>query len=155
MRGYAENLVYDPDWSIHGLLATKNSDDTYSFYFKSMPNIKIYTSKKNKLDNIGIIDNCGKLNKTLGATFGYIDFEKNPDESVFFNLSNNELSPIYYGDFNYILCPSDQNLFVEPNSNDDNNYKALIIHPIFKSQPKTWIIIKRNFNTIFPGYPDP
>ncbi len=75
----------------------------------------------------------------------------NDQNLVFKNNKTKETSPSYpAGSYLYPTSPEDIML----TANDPNNNQYIILQPIFASQPKVWLLIKRDFETPFPGLTD-
>lgn len=128
------------------------SDSTYDVYINE-PDQKIQRTwiYHTKPCDINSMDGA-YLNKiVIGTVFFYTDEKNYPDEFIFFNKKTKEVYQVYpYFDTIYpeqadIMATTESHNLVNPIP------RYIILSPIFKSQPKVWIIIQRNFKTSFPG----
>ena len=88
------------------------------------------------------ITSCAKAESILLAS------RNNNNSIVYQNAQTNEISKPY-ADQAYVYSHQHENIFVS--ANDPNYVKYIVIQPIFKSSPKVWILIQRDFDIPFPG----
>ena len=143
---------YDPKTS--DLQFSERSDGTYDVYLeipsKHIPKAWIYHSRMMTFFGVG----SEYINSILvGNIFSYEIPSKISTEMiydvVYLNLRDLAVSPVYPDNQN-TLYPQNYSLLISPN----NLYSAqyLILQPIFVSQPKVWILIKRDsMARLFPG----
>jgi hypothetical protein len=121
---------------------SNNNNGTYNFTFKKYPQF-LYQTREQDLDAFALL-HCNDDPNLLGASFAYISSKTKLHfyDNVFFNTKTNEVS-YTYTDINSICSPQHEIM-----ADADNQYAPHVIffHPIFKSQPKTWIIVPRKFN---------
>jgi hypothetical protein len=122
-------------------------DDTYQVYlnYPSLPHTLIYHTQPVDLERL----NFGICNSSHYCKAFYFYYVNNRSEIVFLNNKGAEASNPY-SDMFYIFQDK-YNILASPN--DNNNLDFIIVQPVFKSQPKVWILILREFKTIFIGYP--
>ena len=139
---------YNPKTS--DLQFSERVDGTYNVYLeipsKHIPKIWIYHSKPAAFYGAGDV----YINSILiGAVFSYKDDKKYPQEIVYLNVNDHEVSTLYSDTADDKLYPKNHPLMLTPNYYNDVRY--LILQPIFPNQPKVWILIKRDYSTPFPG----
>jgi hypothetical protein len=125
---------------------SKNTNGTYNFYLKSFPDILLYQTPSYDLHGFSETI-CGKGNQNItGGVFNYATKKEGNliFDTVFLNKKTKEISAVYPGVGSNFKCPSEHEIMADA----DNQYAPHVIffHPIFKSQPKTWIIVPRKFN---------
>ena len=127
---------------------SKNIDGTYKVYLKSYPIIELYKTKQYDLEEFSRTLCLGNDNMT-GGFFSYRlpgigNFKY---ETVFLNKKTKDVSPVYSGiEF---LCPPQHEIMADADLS--NKTSPVFLHPIFPSQPKSWIMIARHFQVEFPG----
>lgn len=139
-----------PDYITKDLKVKLQKNDTYDVYYvASEKPVFLYHTQPADLQMIDFNPSCNAIHAPpfRSANFLYKDFKKHPQEMVFISKKTSEPSSVYP----YIAykCPNNYNIIA--NVNYSNAPQFVVIQPIFKSQPKVWVIIPRNFKNIFPG----
>jgi hypothetical protein len=114
--------------------------------------INIYITEKGDLSDFEL-EACSQ--QLWMIEFSYAQSSYLPT-AVFYNKNDNHFSLPYPNsqDQDSYLCPENKNFFIS--ADDANALHFLILQPVFKNQPKVWILVKRNFNISFllPTEPD-
>ena len=124
----------------------EQSDQTYKIYLKTN-NERIYIYHTQPADLLGMGFNSCDSDVLSSLTFDYVN-NKFPYTTVFFSKKTQEAS----AEFNLTHYRCAPHAPVIAALNGGRQMSALIIQPVFKSQPKVWIVVPRHFTIEFPGF---